>query len=775
MIQEATQRLPHHCQTDEVLGHTFVDGLDETSKMNLDSACAGALPNDTEKNPQVNTVTLRNGRELEEVPKKRKDKPIREEKLIPKATHESKKDYASSEPMEAARPLPPFPQRLQKKNDDRIFNKFLSMLSQVQLNIPLVDVLYEIPKYAKYIKDIVAHKRRLTELETVELTEECISRFQNKLPQKLKDPGSFTIPQLGLGAQRPTNVMLQLADRSIDYPEGVIENVLLQIRKFIFLADFFIIDYEADEQVPIILERPLLATGDAIINMREEKMIMWVDNEEAAFNVYKAIQLPSHYEELSMISFVEVDEQLLDTSVYLDDSLEKALMLFDSLEIDDEVEEMMHILDASCAYMQGLHPFEPLNRPSKSPPKLSIEEAPKLEPKPLPPHLQYVYLGGSDNLPVIVSSDLSKLQEEKLLRVLREHKRAIRWMMSDIRDISLALFMHKILMEDGDKPSVEQQRCLYPIMKEVVRKEVIKWLDARIVFPISNSKQENYYFLDGYSGYNQIAIAPEDQDKTTFTCPYGTYAFKRMPFGLCNAPTTFQRYEEMNLVLNWEKCHFMVREGIVLGHKVSKNGLQVDKAKVEVIEKLPPPTSVKGIHSFLDHACCYRRFIKDFLKISSPLCRLLEKDVPFKFDDACLKAFEELKGRLENWSHVAEGGSIKETFPNEQLLAITSSEAPWCHRIGKITKKHEMPLQNIQAMELFDVWRIDFMGPFPYSNGHRYILVAVDYVSKWVEAVALPTNDTKVVVHFVKKHIFTRFGTPRVLIATEELTSTTNC
>ncbi|XP_070010417.1 uncharacterized protein [Nicotiana sylvestris] len=553
---------------------------------NQNTRPAGALPSDTEKNPQVNAVTLRNGRELEEVLKKRKDKPILEGELIPKVTHEPKKNDATLELVEAARPLPPFPQRLQKKNDDRMFSKFLSMLSHVQLNIPLVDVLREIPKYAKYIKDIVAHKRRLTEFETVALIEECISRVQNKLPQKLKDPGSFTIP--------------------------------VRI-------------------VPIILGWSLLATSDVIIKVREGKLILRVDDEEAVFNVYKAIQLPRHYEEISMIYVVEVDEQILDTSVYLDDSLEKALMLFDSLEIDEEVEE-----------------------------------------------------------------------EEKLLRKLSEYKRALGWTMSDIKGISPAYCMHKILMEDGHKPSVEQQRRLNPIIKEV------------------------------------IAIDLEDQEKTTFTCPYSTFGFKRMPFCLCNAPPTFQRYmmaiftdmverlvevfmddfsvfgcsfdnclmnldkvlarcEETNLVLNWKKCHFMVREGIVLGNKVSKNGLQVDKAKVEAIEKLP-----------------HRRL-------------LLEKDVPFKFDDACLKAFEELKGR--------------------------------CQRTGMITKKNEMPLQNILEVEFFDVWGIDFMGPFPYSNSHRYILVAVDYVSKWAEAIALPTNDAKVVVSFVKKHIFTRFGTPRMLIS----------
>nr|GFB38373.1 reverse transcriptase domain-containing protein [Tanacetum cinerariifolium] len=114
---------------------------------------------------------------------------------------------------------------------------------------------------------------------------------------------------------------------------------------------------------------------------------------------------------------------------------------------------------------------------------------------------------------------------------------------------------------------------------------------------------EYYCFLDGFSGYFQIMIDPKDQEKTTFTCPYGTFSYKRMPFGLCNAPGTFQRWcEDTKLALNWEKSHFMVKEGIVLGHKISKKGIEVDKEKIEVISKLPHPTIVKGIRSFLGHA-----------------------------------------------------------------------------------------------------------------------------------------------------------------------------
>nr|GEV22509.1 reverse transcriptase domain-containing protein [Tanacetum cinerariifolium] len=202
-----------------------------------------------------------------------------------------------------------------------------------------------------------------------------------------------------------------------------------------------------------------------------------------------------------------------------------------------------------------------------------------------------------------------------------------------------------------------------------------------------------------------------------------------------------------------EKSHFMVKEGIVLGHKISKNGIEVDKAKVDVIAKLPHPTTVKGIRSFLGHAGFYQQFIQDFSKIAKPMTSILEKDTSFLFSKECIKALQKLKKKLTE----------------APILVAPDWDIPFelmCDA-RKISQLDEMPQNSIQVCEIFDVRVINFMGSFSSSRGMKYILMAVDYLSKWVEAKALPTNDTRVVCRFLKS-LFARFGTRRAIISDRE-------
>ncbi|GJY33853.1 reverse transcriptase domain-containing protein [Tanacetum coccineum] len=356
-------------------------------------------------------------------------------------------------------------------------------------------------------------------------------------------------------------------------------------------------------------------------------------------------------------------------------------------QIEDEEEE-----DSNKALVVSFYPrteqVEPLEwKAPENRLKPSSVEPPKLELKELPEHLEYAFLRENNQLPVVISSALSTDEKTRLLEVLRNHKRAIAWSITDIKGIDSSFCTHKILMEDEFRPSVQPQRRVNPNIKEIIPKNggmtVVKnkkdelipqqtitgWhvgIDCRKLnnvtrkdhFPLPFIDQmlerlaghEYYSFLDGFSRYFQIPIAPEDQEKTTFTYPYRTFAYKQMPFRLCNSPATFQRCmtaifhelsmevfiddfsifgssldhclknvekmlkrcEETNLVLNWKKCHFMVKEGIVLGHKVSSSRMEVDKAKIEAISKLPYATNVldrllnRSLTFSLQRVCSFR-------------------------------------------------------------------------------------------------------------------------------------------------------------------------
>ncbi|KAH9745286.1 hypothetical protein KPL70_004012 [Citrus sinensis] len=262
--------------------------------------------------------------------------PGGEEATSPTATELSRAKVKQSAQLAAAQPFrhpPPFPQKFQKQKQDKQFSKILGVLKQLHINISFMEALEQMPNYAKFFKDILTKKRRLGEFETVALTQECNQMLQSKIPQKMKDPGSFIIPcfigteyngkalcdlrasinlmplsvfkQLGVSECRPTTMTLQLADRSHAYPEGKIEDVLVKMDKFIFPVDFIVLDFEADKEVPIILGRPFLTTGKTLIDVQKRELTMRVNDQQVTFNVLDAMKSPDEIEDCNFISVVD--------------------------------------------------------------------------------------------------------------------------------------------------------------------------------------------------------------------------------------------------------------------------------------------------------------------------------------------------------------------------------------------------------------------------------------------------------------------------------------
>ena len=644
----------------------------------------------------------------------------------------------------------------------------LEVLRQVKVNIPLLDMIKQVPTYAKFLKDLCTVKRGLNVNKKAFLTEQVSAIIECKTPVKYKDPGCPTISvniggisvekalldlgasvnllpysmykQLGLGELKPTSITLSLADRSIKIPKGTIEDVLIQVDRFYYPVDFVVLDTEPiavrANHVPIILGRPFLATSNAIINCQNRVMQLTFGNMTLELNIFHLSKRHMHSEE------DDCEEVCIIDAIMEEQANEQQVQDLLTPELSECPEEQQE--PQGMSLMQGYW-----RRKIEILPLLTGDE-PKgpqqLELKPLPVELKYAFLEENEQCPVVISSLLTTSQEHDLLRLLKRNKQALGWKISNLKGINPTICTHHIYLEEESKAVRQPQRRLNPHLQEVVRIEVLKLLQAGIIYPISNStwvsptqvvpkksgvttvKNEKgeelstrlttgwrvcidyrrlnevtrkdhfplpfidqllervsghpfYCFLDGYSGYFQIEIAPEDQEKTTFTCPFGTYAYRRMPFGVCNAPATFQRcmlsmfsdmverimevyvdditvyggdFEECltnleavlqrciekNLVLNWEKCHFMVNQGIVLGHIISSRGIDVDKAKIELISKLPSPTNVKTVRQFLGHAGFYRRFIKDFSKIAKPLYKLLEKEAKFFWEKECQEGFE---------------------------------------------------------------------------------------------------------------------------------------
>ncbi|GJZ56932.1 reverse transcriptase domain-containing protein [Tanacetum coccineum] len=463
--------------------------------------------------------------------------------------------------------------------------KIFQIFQDLHFDISFADALLLMPRFSPTISNSLMNKEKLLELAKIPLNENYSAMLLKKLPEKLGDPGQM------------------------------------------------VLHFEANPRVPLILRRSFLRTGRALIDVYGEEITLRVDNEAVTFNLDQTTRYSSTNDKL--INRIDIIDEVCEE--YAPELLRfsnkssggnptPTSKPFTSKFISKEIEAYLKddsispkIDHADCDPEGDICLIEKLlnNDSVQLPPmdlkqgeiikaKSSMKEPPELELKDLPSHLEYAYLEENDKLPVIIAKGLKDDEKKALLKVLKTQKWAIVWKITNIKGIDPRFCTHKILMEDDYKPTVQSQRRVNPKIHEVIKKEVLKLLDAGMIYPISNSpwvslvhcvpkkggitvvaneeneliltrlvtgwrvcidykklneatrkdhfplpfmdqmlerlaENEFYCFLDGFLGYFQILIDPQDQEKTTFTCPYGTFAYRRMPFVLCNAPGTFQR------------------------------------------------------------------------------------------------------------------------------------------------------------------------------------------------------------------------------------------
>nr|GEU62455.1 hypothetical protein [Tanacetum cinerariifolium] len=455
----------------------------------------------------------------------------------------------------------PYPSRFQdqklhdKANDQK--EKFFQIFLDLNFNISFADSLILMPKFGPTIKTLLTNKDKLSELARTPLNEHCSAVLLKKLLEKLGDPGKFLI-------------------------------------RFV--------DFDADPRVLLILGRSFLKTKKAFIDVYEGELTLRVGKEAITLNLDQTSRYSAKYNDITANRIDVID---MACEEYSQEVLGFSNVITSGNPIpyyDPDVptsSSTLTLFGDSDFLLEEVDAF------------LALEDDPT--------SLEF------DHSYFDTKGEILLLEEKAaLIKVLKSHKQAIARKLFDIKGINPEFYTHKILMEDDIKPVVQHQRRFNLKIHDVIKKEVLKLLDAGLIYPISDSPWVSpVHWVPKKGGFTVVeneenkliptrlvmgwsVFIDNHQEKTTFMCPYEMFAYRRMPFGLCNAPGTFQRSmmaifhdmieKTMEVFIDdfSEKSHFMVKEGIVLSHKISKNGMEVDKAKVDVIAKLPYPTTVKG-------------------------------------------------------------------------------------------------------------------------------------------------------------------------------------
>ena len=391
----------------------------------------------------------------------------------------------------------------------------MDIFKKIEINIPFAEVISQMALYAKFLKEILSKKRKIVEEGIVNLTATCSAIIQQKLQAKMKDLGSFTIPcsigkyefkkalcdsgasinlmplsvvqRLSLGELTPTTITLQMADRSMARPEGILEDVLVKVGKFVFLVDFVVMKMEEDTQVPLLLGRPFLAIRADLIDVQKGELTVRVGDEAMQFNINRSLEhLNVESDSCMAVRNTSLLNDELNSDCIIQHSINEIEMNFQYLESFD-----CEVFPSNLLNKETVSSINENSQNEESSQEQQTHEeetsAEGLTLKELPSHLKYEFLEPEKRKPVIISAALTEAEEQKLLVILRKYKEAIAWSIEDLKGISPSICMHKILLEDNEKTSIEHQRRLNPVMKEVIRKEVLKWLNVGFIYALSDS------------------------------------------------------------------------------------------------------------------------------------------------------------------------------------------------------------------------------------------------------------------------------------------------
>ncbi|XP_074318177.1 uncharacterized protein LOC141654971 [Silene latifolia] len=856
MLDELTQQLDNHITSqnrvnDEIRASqkaTETHVAQISQQLGQLAQNPGKFPGNTVNPKEINAVFLRSGEQLEEVEKspkwKRKRvssevvkehpvKVVEEDEIRVEKSKEvemvdpSKQDEPIATMAKECTPPPreyvapvPFPQRLVRPRLEKKYEKFVEILKGMNVTIPFLDMITEIPSYGKFLKELVTLKRKNGEVQTINLSKEysVILTHTNKLPNKLEDPGSFSIPcsiqgvaikralcdlgasaslmplsifkRLNLGDLKPTRVSIQLADRSVKFSIGVIEDVPLVVGKLVIPCDFFVMDMPEDYNVPIILGRPCLATGGAMIDVKSGKLSLQVGEDKVEFELNKSMEAPSLGDTCCIVDILENPMEEHDPKASSMDPLETCLV--SGYEVDNkDVETLAYVwmLDSAPIHEQAPK-FEVLEVGKK---EEGSTPPPTVELKPLPSSLKYEFLGDNSTFSVIINSELDDTQTSKLISLLKRFKGVLGYTIGDLKGISPSLCTHKILLKNEDASSIEAQRRLNPIMKEVVRKEVLKLLDAGIIYPISDSRLKEaltsapiiqppdwnlpFELMCDASDQALGAVLGQRKDGKVHAIHY---ASKTLDEAQTNYSTTENELLAVVFAMEKFRTYLVGAKVIVFTDHVALRHLLIKKESkprlirwilllqefdMEIRDKKGVENVVADhlsqlINLNVDNGLPINDYLPDDHLLSLSLGEapwyadivnyLVSWIIPYDYDSHKRKKFfHDLRQYF--WDEPClykscADGIIRRCIPSEEVKPIISHchDMPsggdgssrktaarmlqcgffWptlfhdvatyvkgcdkCQRSGNISRRHEMPMNYILEVELFDVWGIDY-------------------------------------------------------------------